>query len=980
MGDKNINDTDACEANVSDEYCSPQHLRPVPPIEAFQQVDGMQRLSEKNNEDNIRNINGNGDNKQLYTQEKFVASSARMNTATSSQRPALLMRRQSSLFGQLPIRNRSRLFDDIVSCNSEANNISKINNTIGNNFAAETTFASATNFSCSQSTWLQEDHQSSFIGEDNKSQTMTKDSEIQEQNQTGKSSLFGAVMRQFGSSISSNLPSHPLSPYRNRQQNNTLESSSQKSDSGTTSAHGGGGLRDLMASPSGKTIMNIVNQFNSPFKFQSPSSSHKKRQRRLRLWGDGGNDGEADTFSTPKKLRRMQMDEEDEISQPSSNALFPDNDNADSRSSLGGGLVDEHWQEAPIIDSEGKDRARMEVLDWSLATKVRIEVHGGNPQQLAQPIMDTWIRDTMRENEEFLSYWMYESPIVHDHSICTPQSNGLTSYNNSSSNLAVIQKSIGVSKTSMSRQGPSSSRFDQSLQNSKINGKNKNNDEIESPDGIDRVAKYLIQSVRGPNARHSRKRTLAESSWWDEKITPTRPVVLEDSTERSAQQWQQGLRSLFSNFRCRVLHNNNSKESFNTIVLDTYFYCIGQDHSVLFRIDDDRHGDNNKRTNGESGKAVPMVLVSSTSDAFRKQLELNGMDLIHNIDSEESFQLLESIQERESRVRKKISAATAAAMQKNKGFFDNVLLSPGVRADLEALRRAQAFGESAGADVFVKLKKSGAASEDGVKGNEILPKAIRVSGWDNIALFLEVYINLFGDTMSTDDNPVTAPFSSHISKASRKRLPLLICPNTKGFGPFEHASLRRLRLFPAERIPTTENNIPEKKNETEQPKACHGNAMEIGGILLPCTIRKLLLVTRNRILDDAKRASPNNSLQVQGGNNRLTSEVQSKNNDSDCSRYVVLHSTRPAIFNSHKESSQSWIVGLNGSLIFNQGKEGTTKTKSTTENHVSGKVANHIFECLHGKVVSMAVWDTSREEVAACKLDDAFPENWIYKK
>lgn len=989
MGNENGNDTDDEEEDVvGGSYYRSDSMRPVPPPEAFQQVGELQRPPEENNKGNVGHED-QGDNEQPNRRE--VESTAATTASSSApQRPSLLIRRQSSLFGQLPSRSKSRLFDDVLMSNSFTEN-RRNNSTVGNGIVAETMMTSATNFSRSEATWLQEDHQSTLIGGgqskfyipgDSKSQPRTENSKLQEQKQEGKSSLFGAVMRQFSSSISS-------SPFRNgrKRSSSSMDSSPQKNSGSAVASVSGGGFRGLMASPSGKSIMNIVNQFNSPFKFQSPSSSHKKRQRRRRPWGDdddddynddstntgNGNDGEVDSFATPKKRRRMPMDEEDENSKPSSNILFPEHETNDSRSSLGGGLVDEHWREAPIVDTDGRAGVRMEVLDWSLATKVRLEIHGGT----SVPIAETWIRNMMHDIEEALTYWIYKSPNVINESRSIPLISG-PSHSTSSSNLAVLQKSIATTKSSMSRQGSFSGRFDAKPLNGKRKSSNKKGDENDLSSSADRLAKYLTQSVRGPNAKYSRKRVMEENSWWEEQVTPTSSG--EDSRERSQRQWQQALRSLFSNYRRRVLLNNDSGGSLNTMLLDTYFFCVGQDHSVLFRISIENDRDSGGDVNGNKGKVVPVVLVSSTSDSFRKQLESNGMELSNSIDGDENFQLLESIQEREARERNKITEATAAATRKNSRFFSNILLSPGVRADLEALRRAQAFGESAGADVMVKVKKSGTGADADGKVKEKLPKAIRVSGWDNVSLFLEVYLNLFGDAMGTtgdeaaiENGASVSNLPFHTSKPGNKTLPMLICPNTNDFGPFEHAALKRHRLFPAERKPASDSKSEKNKITTESNAKC-SNSMEIRGILLPCAVRRLLLVARNRILEDEKAHS--------AGTKRMASESRPKNDDSESSRYIVLHSSRPPIVNSHKEPTKSWIGGMNGSLIFNQGKKRKTKLKVSNGNYGGGSDngENQVFECSYGKVVSMAVWDTSREEVAACKLDSAFPDDWIHKK
>ena len=972
MGKENGNGTNGDER--------PTSTRPIPPPEAFRHSESFRFSPEQNNKSKA-NHKGQSDTEQTNHNDTFVSSAVATTTSTTAilgaQRP--MIRRQSSLFGQLPVRSKSRLFDGIVT-SSTGNVLSKNN---GNAVANSTVAESMTNFSPSQPTWLPDDHQSTFFGgeskiDDTRSQSRNEHpTPEQEQIPGEKSSLFGAVMRQFGSSISSALP--PTSPFR-RSPISTVDVSLQKNSSGF--GGGGGSFRGLMASPSGKTIMNIVNQFNSPFKFQSPSSSHKKRHRRRRLWKDDGDskdndktrnekERETETFCTPKKRQRME-EENDENSKPSSNILFPDHDTNGSRSSLGGDLVDEHWREAPIV-SVGQT-VRMEFLDWSLVTKVRIEAHGGSSEPM-------WIRDAIRDHDKALTYWIHQSPNVIYESTGTPQTLGLLA--NSSSNLSVLQKSIDTSKKSMSRQGSFSSRLDAKLANGKINSSNRKCDKNAVSSSTNHLAKHLIQSVRGPHAKYSRKFVLKESSWWDEQTTSTSTsaILRDDTREQFRRQWQQALRCLFSNFRRRVLRMNNASDSINAMVLDTYFYCIGQDHTVLFRISTGENTDSDFNTNASNGNAVPLVLVSSTSNYFRKHLESNGINLIQSSDSDDSFQLLESIQEREASERKKIITATAAAARKHKRIFNNVLLSPSVRADLEALRRAQAFGESAGADVMVKVKQKGGGADEDRKEKENNCKGIRISGWDNVSLFLEVYLNLLGETMTKEapaENGTALPF--HNSKTDNKMLPLLICPNTNDFGPFEHASLKRLSMFPAERIPEADSKSGEMK-KAEKSSANHGNVMEIRGIVLPCAIRKILLVTRNRILEDEKRASASSSSNVLSSTNRIVSEPHTKSDDSDTSRYVVLHSSRPTIANSNKEPPKSWMGGINGSLIFNQGKKKKSKPKNSNENRESSKyMQNQVFECSYGNVVSMTVWDASREEVAACKLDSAFPENWIHKR
>ncbi len=908
-------------------------MRPVPPPEAFRHLEGFREQSQNGKETNSDEDTSNRPD-AINSSELAARAAAAATTAAPQRR---LTRRPSSMFGELVVQKKSRLFDDLIPSSSRTETKLNNNNNNDNNnkyVVAETNMA--TNFSGSQSTWLQDDHQSTLMAADSRfTDTRSQfpaDSQSEPTTTAEKSSLFGAVMRQFGSSISSAIP--PSSPFRRRATTNDDNSLQPNTV----------GFRNLMASPSGKTIMNIVNQFNSPFKFQSPSSSHKKRQRRRRLWNDDDNDDSA------VSKKRQRLDQEDDESKQSSNVLFPETN--DSRSSLGGGLVDEHWREAPIVErNEEQPNVQMEVLDWSLVTKVRIEAHGGT----IKPHEPHWILDAMHDHRDAFGYWIHQPLITNDESTPTNLPSGLLSRRNSASNLST---SKGLGKSFLSRQGSFGSRLDAKLagktknsSSSNNNNNNKKGDQGEAPNPAkQQLAKDLMQLVRGPNAKYSRKRVLQEHFWWEEEPTTTiHNNNNKDAIETSRRQWQDSLRSLYFNYRRRVLNENHSRDSIKSMVLDTYFYAIGRDHSVLFRVAMGNDIDN----------AVPIVLVSSTSESFRKKLESHGMNLSRkcddNDDDKEVIQLLESIQERESREKRKLIEAAAEAARKSKRIFQNV--TQDVKADLEALRRAQAFGETAGADVNVRVKKKDedAADEDGGKEKETLPKGIEISGWDNVSLFVEVYSNLYGDAMGEDANTGATTFRD--PKSSHKILPLLVCPNTADFGAFEHATLKRLSLFPGEQTPNSK-----EKNHAQDTST---NAMEIRGIVLPCALRTILLVARNRILQDEKRFS-------------VSTNSRKKNDDSDSSRYVVLHSSRPTILNSHKELPKSWIGGLNGSLIFNQGKK--MKQPKELDENGNKSTEDQVFECSYGSVVSMAVWDTSREEVAACKLDSAFPENWIHKK
>ena len=138
---------------------------------------------------------------------------------------------KQSLFSQLPIRSKSRLFD-FAGSNSR--------------------IASETNFS--QSTWLQEEHQSTLQGGGGCSNIFPND-ESQKEDKP-KSSLFGAIMK-FSSNIKSSSFSSSSSSYKGLSQTHAEGKVSRNDNPTTTDV---GGISSLLTSPSGKSIMNLVNR------------------------------------------------------------------------------------------------------------------------------------------------------------------------------------------------------------------------------------------------------------------------------------------------------------------------------------------------------------------------------------------------------------------------------------------------------------------------------------------------------------------------------------------------------------------------------------------------------------------------------------------------------------------------------------------------------------------------------------------------
>jgi hypothetical protein len=127
--------------------------------------------------------------------------------------------------------------------------------------------------------------------------------------------------------------------------------------------------------------------------------------------------------------------------------------------------------------------------------------------------------------------------------------------------------------------------------------------------------------------------------------------------------------------------------------------------------------------------------------------------------------------------------------------------------ELEELRRAQAHGETAGADVSIATKKTFS------KPKRVPP--LCVVGEDGCGAFFEFFLNTFGrcDTWHTCNGDV----------------PLLL---SRKIGPFQHASLQTLAVS--------------NRRMQNDPHA----TIELRGPILPCALQELVSTTARRMRQD----------------------------------------------------------------------------------------------------------------------------------
>lgn len=625
-------------------------------------------------------------------------------------------------------------------------------------------------------------------------------------------------------------------------------------------------------SPSGKSIMNIVNQFvMSPFRFSSPG----KAKRRLLSSPSHSRDSSAALLSTPQRKRARRDD-----SSPSSFLATPSPHkqkqqsaaNEDSMSSL---HDDDNWREAPLHSGQA------EILDWTLSRKWQLECH---PPETLLGILNT------REWRETLGYWEYasNSDVV---VFMRPSKDSLLDDSVTTTAVPVVKKSSTEKVAAALKSTEGLSTLD--------------GGDTKPKDPVAELATRLVRSVRA-----SRGKSTTNSS---SSSTSTRPTLVADgkrsnettdaysSSQLHIREWQQSFRSLYFQWCQQV----EAEENITTAILDYYFYCVSDDHIVLFRVDATKE------------HFTPRVLISKCGDTFLQLLRDSGV---------ETMKVLEDP-----------LTNSSDADKGNEKEDKQKAMSPTVKADLEALRKAQAYGEVAGADVSIKIKTK---TKDHKPTEQPKDLAITVSGYDDVASFFEVYLNRLGmvKEMNGDNNCL------------RVCLPKLICP--REIGPVWHASWKSLETRPVKPV-----------------KGVQGTSgiVEIeGSFVLPSMIRRLVALSASKLtMLHAKSSGPSEEAAP------LTIRSPSREDPATAkagSQYVVFHAVEEeeTILKTTKPTSRVAQSGEKGvgraSILFNEIDKGFSDDKA------GGLTNKKLPECRSGTTLQLIVWDISRSNVAACKV------------
>jgi hypothetical protein len=275
------------------------------------------------------------------------------------------------------------------------------------------------------------------------------------------------------------------------------------------------------------------------------------------------------------------------------------------------------------------------------------------------------------------------------------------------------------------------------------------------PELATKLANDMIKSVRGPTATlHKLARNLV------------------DGNDKRRREWQDAFRSLYFAWR-RTLESKHG-----------YCYAVLPYQIILFR--PQIHPD---------GAVIPMVVMTSSTMDLRRRLRRVGVQL-YTLPDQTRF-------DEEMWAQPKIST--------------NKEISTPIRSDLEALRKAQAFGETAGADVSVSTKL-------GKRSTSRKIPALYMTGDDDCAAFFEIYMN------SGDPN----------------ELPTLL---SRRVGHFLHASIKTLR--------TTHRREEHQISNAKNSENCA--SLELRGPILPCAISELMQATAAKMSQDAQSSGSRHS-------------------------------------------------------------------------------------------------------------------------
>lgn len=405
-------------------------------------------------------------------------------------------------------------------------------------------------------------------------------------------------------------------------------------------------------------------------------------------------------------------------------------------------------------------------------------------------------------------------------------------------------------------------------------------------------------------------------------------------------EWQEAFRSLYLLWLQRIQGSKHESDRLNV-----YFYAVADDHVVLFRMS---CGATNAKAKGESTLdgnrdeldyssrhpwAKPEIVVSTMGQDVRDQLRSMGV----------CWKLLErygSVTKAPFHEKEPTNHPNGNSKKNDKlsvGLSMTTLNDSPTVQDLIALKRAQATGKTAGADVSFQIRRPIQGTEQQQFQTQ---SPLYLEGWDDCLAFCEVYFNRIGQLSQNT--------ASDLRRANKTVMPprdppVLLCRN---LGPFLHASLKTL----------------EWKNPAQSGER-FGNEARISGIILPCAARSLMGTMIQLMHIESQVGDTTDGIHLMprdgGGGNPAPDARESERPTG--SHHIIVQLQTHEQQQAHKVRPGKVMVGDCSSKFFN------VQTR-----HVAALVDDEcmLFElCRYQELLQTIVWDSNQLNDVAYKVE-----------
>jgi hypothetical protein len=295
------------------------------------------------------------------------------------------------------------------------------------------------------------------------------------------------------------------------------------------------------------------------------------------------------------------------------------------------------------------------------------------------------------------------------------------------------------------------------------------------------------------------------------------------------------------------------------------------------------------------------------------------------------------------------SQSTSPSKAKLKSSSPMEMSSPDVRAELTALRRAQALRQTVGASILVSTAAPKSSQGRPVAAPDRIPPLV-VAGWDDCATFMDVYLNTLGLQLLEGEGGPASSGGMKDRDGQQDRevdLPTLSC---RHLGPFQHSCMESL----------------------SESRGTNG-AVTLRGTILPCAVRELVSSTV-RLVKATEVAPSKTSDAAPLQSSSLTSSAGESNQNAIIR--LQLHPGWPAL-GAANSSASTGMASLRPRV--GAGRIGTCGTAFMNASH--GPTRGSLFPsgtCRRrrknrlrcGQVLATVVWDSEAGHLISYRVVD----------